>query len=61
MNADMEQWAKERVDRFAEHARQAENVLRTAERDLEGIKVGRPSGACLKRYWNWRGCQPAQR
>lgn len=55
---EMTMWAEARLDRLAEEARKAANLLRTAERDLEGIRCGRPTIACTRRFWDWRGCQP---
>jgi hypothetical protein len=54
----MTKWAAERVDRLAEDARKAQNLFRCAERDLEGIRSGRPSIACEKRFMDWSFMQP---
>ena len=54
-------WAKNRVDRFTEEARLAANAARTAERDLVSIQNGKPSAACITRYYNRRGRQPKEK
>jgi hypothetical protein len=53
----MERWAMLRVDTLCNAARIAQNAARTAERDLEGIRCGRPTKACQDRYDDWKAQQ----
>jgi len=51
-------WAESRCRRCAKAARQANNALQTAQRDLDSIRAGEPTSACLSRYTGWKSRQP---
>lgn len=58
MSNEMLAWAIERTERLNKDAREAVNLFRTAQRDLNAIKSGKPSAACDRRYCDWKSMQP---
>lgn len=58
MNHQMLKWAEARVSLLGEKARVSQNAFRVAQRDLESIKKGNPTGACLDRYYDWVASKP---
>lgn len=54
MDEEMLKWAKERYDDMCCKHNLALHNSYIAHRDLMGVRNGRPTGACLERFEEWK-------